>query len=459
MIGLSYDVLSLEGKNLIPASIVFGRMEFSQLRRINEKIQELYEAMVGVVPFESVNKHPFDHFLEETNRIIDSINAGIESVSKQRAEMEGEVEALMEGLKRDCASIEMEVPVIPELCNLGLLREYVRNEVERVRLARKGVESRTAIVIEEIKEIVEDIPDVAVRAIECTGVGGGSEGSSVSLERLRLLEAQRDLLRNERESRERRRDELYEELLVFLSQLQKSDGEVRISQKIFVLEDLHGRYKEEIEQRDREFRGLEAEIRRREGYLGVVRRDIEPILSDDNLVAMREYESHLRDEQRKRFDEIYEKKKSRLAGLLEVFGEEMGEYGRTEEDVEKMGKMIEELESKKELFLSISSLVEKRAELVDKMNEFEKIASDPKRLFRSSFQLISEEKFRNNAYPNLIRIEEAIFKHLDEYEEEFGKLLRNGVDFKESLRNEIENRIVNKTVFINRFDSPTRKRK
>ncbi|CAD26561.1 hypothetical protein [Encephalitozoon cuniculi GB-M1] len=434
-------------------------MEFSQLSRMNEKIQELYSAMLAVMPLERMDEDPFDYFRNETDHIVETMETVLRDVGNRKLEMQQEIDALVSEMRKNCADIEVPMPSVPDLCNLSVVREYVKNESGRIMVLKKGIEGRMETVIEEIEQIKGEIFDIGMEDIRCTELMPMKGEDCVSVVNLRELEVYRDSLRNKREGMERSRDRLYGELCVFLSQLSKEDTEVRIDQKIFVLEGLHKKYKEEVERKDLEFRGLEAEIRRREGYLGMPYKEIEMDLSDENMALMRKYGEHLRREQERQLDEIYEKKRCLLRSLLDVFGEDMKDYKRTEEDIEEMSRTIERLESKKDLFLSIRSLMEKRAGLVDKMNEFEKIASDPKRLFRSSLQLLSEEKFRNSAYPNLIRVEEAIFKLLDEYEDRFGKLLKDGVDFKESLRKEVENRIVNKTVFISRFDSPSRKKR
>ncbi|AFN82974.1 hypothetical protein EROM_050410 [Encephalitozoon romaleae SJ-2008] len=434
-------------------------MKSSWPNKLSERIQRLYSTMLTLMPLERIGDHPFDYFDSEIECIIESVDAVFKSILSRRLKMEKEIDGVMERIKKDCGDIEVEAPYVPRLFNLCLLREYVKNESNRITLLKKAVEGRMITIREEIEKIKEDIFDVETMEIDCIELKTMDEESCVSLANLKELEMRRDFLRSKKEGMERNRDRLYEELCVFLSQLSKNDLDVAIGQKIFVLEQLHKKYKEEIERRDLEFRRLEIEIRRREGYLGTPCKEIEMDLSDENLGMMRSYEKYLREEQERQLDEIYEKKRSQLKELLDIFGENMEDYKKTEEGIEEMAMTISKLESKKDLFLSIRSLMEKRSELISKMSEFEKIASDPKRLFRSSLQLLSEEKFRNSAYPNLIRIEEAIFKLLDEYEDRFEKLLKNGIDFKKSLREEIENRIVNKTVFISRFDSPSRKRR
>lgn len=62
--------------------------------------------------------------------------------------------------------------------------------------------------------------------------------------------------------------------------------------------------------------------------------------------------------------------------------------------------------------LAIGALVEKRADFIAQMKRFEVSASDPARLFRSSFQLNQEERFRKTAYPTLMRLERELVQSL-----------------------------------------------
>ncbi|EQB60427.1 hypothetical protein NAPIS_ORF02031 [Vairimorpha apis BRL 01] len=113
---------------------------------------------------------------------------------------------------------------------------------------------------------------------------------------------------------------------------------------------------------------------------------------------------------------------------------------------------------KESFYVKITDLINKRSNLIQMMNEFEIIASDPKRLFKSSFQLNKEEKFRKNAVPNLIRIENEIISKINEYKLQFGDFIYKGEKYEDILKRENSNRIMNKTVFINKFDSPYKKR-
>lgn len=55
------------------------------------------------------------------------------------------------------------------------------------------------------------------------------------------------------------------------------------------------------------------------------------------------------------------------------------------------------------------------------MVDFEKTASDPRRLFRASFQLNEEEKFRRTCFPTLLQLDESLLKAIQDFERASGK--------------------------------------
>ena len=101
-----------------------------------------------------------------------------------------------------------------------------------------------------------------------------------------------------------------------------------------------------------------------------------------------------------------------------------------------------------------------------KIKLFEVSASDPRRLFRPSFQLIEEEKFRKTCYPNLFKLESKLIDSIKEYEknenQEFNfndeRYMITLVPFfnKEA---EIAHRFINDSVFLTKSSmSPKRKK-
>lgn len=107
------------------------------------------------------------------------------------------------------------------------------------------------------------------------------------------------------------------------------------------------------------------------------------------------------------------------------------------------------LQKESSILTRIQGFTEERRELLRKMSEFEEQASDPGRLFRSSFQLLSEEKFRKMAVPTLLRVEREILALAEEYAQVFSREPRFGDKMiVQDLKKEISARIINPNVFI-----------
>ncbi|WUR03460.1 protein regulator of cytokinesis 1 (Prc1) [Vairimorpha necatrix] len=182
-------------------------------------------------------------------------------------------------------------------------------------------------------------------------------------------------------------------------------------------------------------------------------------LSDEYIFYLKNRLLFLEEEYKRQLDEIYKNHANILKDLLILFGMKDEFYEKNDAGILNLKNRIKDLEEKKDTFLEINNLIEKRYNLLESMNEFEKIASDPKRLFKSSFQLNREEKFRKYAYPSLLKIEEEIRSKIEEYNKMYGEFIKNGEVYKNVIREEIEGRIINKTVFINKYDSPYKKKK
>ncbi|CAG8526908.1 4115_t:CDS:10 [Paraglomus occultum] len=96
----------------------------------------------------------------------------------------------------------------------------------------------------------------------------------------------------------------------------------------------------------------------------------------------------------------------------------------------------------------IYRLMLERKSLIEKMIDFEKHASDPKRLFQSSFRLLEEEKWRKTCWPNLVRLEKRLVDACLEYETNERKpFMHEGKRYLEGLEEEISERVVNKMFF------------
>jgi len=93
-------------------------------------------------------------------------------------------------------------------------------------------------------------------------------------------------------------------------------------------------------------------------------------------------------------------------------------------------------------------LILKRKAFIQKMMEFEVIASDPRRLFKSSVVLNREEEFRKTAYPTLLDLEDKIRAELEAFEEKTGEpFMWEGEYYLVTLEMEIEERPIDPGVF------------
>lgn len=181
-------------------------------------------------------------------------------------------------------------------------------------------------------------------------------------------------------------------------------------------------------------------------------------ITDKNIQQLNDILTLLKNEQEKYFERIFDSSLNVLKELCQIFSIETIELNKSPENLGIIRKIIEELSIKKESFLKICELIEKYEAFKNKMIEFEKNASDPKRLFKSSVQLNKEEKFRKNAFPNLLRIEHEIIRELTHYENEHGDFIYKGIVFREIFEKERENRIINGNVFIiNKNETPKKK--
>ncbi|KAJ3061160.1 hypothetical protein HDU98_002951 [Podochytrium sp. JEL0797] len=118
------------------------------------------------------------------------------------------------------------------------------------------------------------------------------------------------------------------------------------------------------------------------------------------------------------------------------------------------------LQERYELEEPIYRVIQQRADLLSKMREFEVSASDPKRLFRSSFQLVEEERFRKTCVPSLLKLEEELKKIVLVYEhEQHRRFDFEGVPFLAKLDQEITSRFINESIFVfNTSAAPTHPR-
>ncbi|KAF9151621.1 hypothetical protein BG015_006429 [Linnemannia schmuckeri] len=119
-----------------------------------------------------------------------------------------------------------------------------------------------------------------------------------------------------------------------------------------------------------------------------------------------------------------------------------------EEKMERLQAEIEGCRTRYSKSGPVYKLMMTRSNHIERMIAFEQTASDPKRLFQSSFQLVEEEKFRRRAYPTLLKLESTLLNAIIKFEQEHEQsFMYEGLPYLETLQKEIENRHVNETVF------------
>ncbi|KAI5146122.1 hypothetical protein NEPAR07_2129 [Nematocida parisii] len=183
------------------------------------------------------------------------------------------------------------------------------------------------------------------------------------------------------------------------------------------------------------------------------------------IIIEKAWIQQMEEEYKKKINEIFTEKKGALQTILndlERIQEKKHEtipFPSTIDTLKftEQEQIIYELEEKTlsaqteyEILKNIEAFSQERKELLQKMSAFEEQASDPLRLFRSSFQLNSEEKFRKMAVPTLLRVEKEIFALASEYAEKFSDkpIVLNKKEIITELKNEISNRIINANTFM-----------
>lgn len=425
-------------------------MENSFLRELQGKLEVLYDILREITPSRQMNEHPFGAHPGYMSQIVGFVDSIIEQARHEREALALEIRDMENKIQLYCTQLHIPVPktTAKSVDNLSLVKELLQNEIERILLARRKIQTEIEVLREEIG-----------RVRNCLGIAEDDGGSQeISLDVVSALKSKLNDLNAEKDCMESKRQSYYDEIEGIGRAIRKTVT-FSFEEKICDLKVMAEGMRNEMNYRSNRLSDLLKEIGRRESYLGLAPREFPDSLGDENMESMVSYNEHLRSEQSRLFDEIFDRTGTELMEICKIFGIEVAEYDRSEASLDSMRILIESLIPKKEKFVEISASIQKRRALLEKMTEFEKIASDPRRLFKSSFQLNTEEKFRNSAYPSLLKMEESLFEMIDSYERQFGKFIHENQEYRSALRNEIENRIINKTVFISRCDSPYRKKR
>ncbi|KAI8339597.1 microtubule associated protein-domain-containing protein [Chlamydoabsidia padenii] len=113
-----------------------------------------------------------------------------------------------------------------------------------------------------------------------------------------------------------------------------------------------------------------------------------------------------------------------------------------------MDKHMEYLKYIRTASQDVAKIMKERKELIQKMINFETAASDPKRLFQASFQLLEEERWRKTCFPTLLQLDDLLIKAVQELEWISEKhFLVGNRRYLDILRDEIADRTANQTFF------------
>jgi hypothetical protein len=181
-------------------------------------------------------------------------------------------------------------------------------------------------------------------------------------------------------------------------------------------------------------------------------------ISLTNMDRLLEERRRLVDFQQQRFRELYDSHLAELKRLMKALKmgprqqasmlETVQEY--TAEGLQLLSRHLAVLQPKLELTTALYESIRNRDALIAQMRTFEVSASDPARLFRSSFQLMQEEKFRKTALPNLLALEAKLKLQLTEYRDKFREDFvaeEAKGPFASVLEDEIAGRYLNEGIF------------
>lgn len=424
-------------------------MGISGITKIHKCLNTLREVLTDLLPANAIHIDVFDYNLEITDEIYNVISKITAKTSLLRDERIKRIETAKEFIRKECKLLNISEPSLLIQAPLPIIELFIENELQEI----KSYKLRRVAVIENAKKTIKNLKNEL-------GEENDSEIDLVGLNLEEMVEKLKNIKQNleiELDLKESLREQ-HLERIAEIHEILDRENQVKGNEKIKEIERIVRNLESVLERRMDEQSALTKEIQEMEKDLEYEKYQISDKLDDTTILSMKGYLEYLREDHKRKFNEIFMKIKNEFKEASEIFGQAAREYPETDEGLAEMRVEITKLLPKKKLYIEILNKVERRKMLLVKMLEFEKIASDPKRLFKSSFQLNSEEKFRNSAYPTLLKLEEMLFSAIERYEEEFDLFKLEGKPYRDILRDEIERRIINRTVFISRCDSPYRKK-
>lgn len=466
-------------------------MKEIEVPEIQSRIQKLMRVLTDIRPLSKIHMDTLEHNDPHVQKICRFIDEMVCDAESERSKFLEEIEGIKHQITQYCHDLELVEPVLTPTTQLAVYKLQAENEFAAVNAVRIRAHSEIKSLKKQIGELLASIGElgslsdvekegcaendsnVTAKDSEITtkinnfpGLSGDTQkkmhhlvldSEDISVKRIKGLNSLKEALEVQLQEKESKRQQYYERIEEICDILDRT-YDMPVDGKICELERMKKELERVLQDRMEEHGNICKRIRELEAELALEPYPISGKLDDTTIAAMIGYVKELENEHQERFNEIFTRTAEELSEISKIFGLEMAEYAKTEEELIRMKKEIGMLLPKKSLFCEILSTIEKRVLLLEKMTEFEKIASDPKRLFKSSFQLNSEEKFRNTAYPTLLRFEDSLFDLIDRYESQFGPFMYEQQDFRKALKEEIDNRIINRTVFISRCDSPYRRK-
>lgn len=181
-------------------------------------------------------------------------------------------------------------------------------------------------------------------------------------------------------------------------------------------------------------------------------------LGEEYIERLRVEKERLVREHETRCRELYDRQLVELLGYWDALGRDeavrtsfmtiLRPIEGTLEGLQLLAKEASLLRPLAERALRLCATIADRLSLIQRMKDFERTASDPARLFRSSFQLNQEERFRKNAFPTLLTMEKRLVADLMAFESETNEsFIYQGHSYLQTLQADISGRYVNETVF------------
>lgn len=482
------------------------KAEPAAVEEIKTLLKDILNSSICVIPADKIDLHPFEWLKQEMSHVILQLQQVKEKIRERTEEKIQVIEAL-EKEKRDLQKAlslpEIEYTPWGIESNLCIKENMLYEVVKEYRGAYKVQKEKYQESIEQIRKLIqkigEDIKYQEIEEAEIIDKKAVAEAESTVKELTQKL----NMLREETEKKKTALFSLLQEIgisvytpedvLACLNAVQKNSKEIgklpnvsklSITDTITTIQYSPSEARKCLE----EAKAVQISLKHRETQLLArikalreampeieiaahiekdIKNNLHPLITRvdmlSNAVSEAEeiyinrisaiYQKYQlkHKEQIEQIEEITQKKQS-----VTVFPPIEGlSFAEQESLLAEIRSKTDALEKESCILNKIKGFIKEREELLKRMSAFEEAASDPQRLFRSSFQLVFEEKFRKMAVPTLLRVEKEIFMLAEEYASLSNyPVLINGHQVIEELREHISQRIINTNVFLTRIKTP-----